>query len=99
VQGSSVADENLRREHRQRVLKGASIIGDVNTSEISCTVRNMHSKGAELRVPVDVVVPDDFLLYIPNDAKGYRSIVRWRVKDRIGVEFLAEEAKPHWHYG
>ncbi len=94
-----MTDENLRREHRQRVLKGASIIGDVNTSEISCTVRNMHSKGAELRVPADVVVPDDFLLYIPTDAKGFRSVVRWRTKDRVGVEFLAEEAKPHWHYG
>ncbi|MFN3765658.1 MAG: PilZ domain-containing protein [Aliihoeflea sp.] len=94
-----MTDENARLEHRQRVLKGASILGDVNTSEISCTIRNMHSKGAELRVPVDVVVPDDFLLYVPTDAKGYRAAVRWRVRDRIGVEFLGEEPKPHWHYG
>ena len=94
-----MTDENLRREHRQRVLKGASIIGDVNTSEISCTIRNMHANGAELRVPADVIVPDDFLLYISTDAKGYRSVVRWRTGDRIGIEFLAEEPKPHWHYG
>ncbi|MCO6392301.1 PilZ domain-containing protein [Aliihoeflea aestuarii] len=94
-----VNDDNLRAEHRQRALKGASIIIDINTSEIACTVRNIHSRGAELRIPAEVQVPDNFLLYIPTDAKGYRSVVRWRAGNRMGVEFLAEEPKPHWHYG
>src|SRR5262245_28396347 len=88
-----------QREHRRRVLKGAAILTDVNTSEISCTVRNMHERGAELRVPLGVHIPDEFLLYVPVDGIGYRSVVRWRVQRRIGVEFVGTEPKPHWHYG
>lgn len=91
--------DNLRRQHRQRVLKGASIIIDINTSEIACTIRNMHSNGAELRIPAEVPIPDNFLLYITADAKGYRAVVRWRAGNRVGVEFVAEELKPRWHYG
>lgn len=88
-----------RREHRSRVLKGAAILVDINTSEISCTVRNMHSHGAELRVPLGANIPQEFLLYVPVDHIGYRSVVRWRSGDRIGVIFTGTEPKPHWHYG
>lgn len=88
-----------KREHRNRVLKGASIITGVNNSEISVTIRNMHAGGAELRVGVDARIPERFLLYVPVDGIGYRSVVRWRRNDRIGVMFEGTEAKPHWHYG
>ena len=87
------------REHRKRVLKGASILQGIDQSEIACTVRNMHEHGAELIVPPTAAVPDTFLLYVPTDGIGYRSQVRWRRGDRIGVQFLGREAKPSWHYG
>jgi hypothetical protein len=87
------------RQHRQRVLKGASILGDVNTSEVTCTVRNMHASGAELLVPDGIVVPSEFLLYVPIDGIGYRCVVRWRRPGRIGVMFTGTEPKPTWHYG
>lgn len=81
------------------MLKGASILQGINDSEIKVTVRNMHANGAELRVPLGVQIPAEFLLYIPIDAAGYRSVVRWRYGDRIGVQFMSREPKPHWHYG
>ncbi len=87
------------REHRQRVLKGASILTGINNSEIRCTVRNMHDGGAELRISVGSIVPGEFLLYVPIDEIGYKSVVRWRHGDRIGVMFVGTEPKPHWHYG
>lgn len=93
------ADTEHRREHRQRVLKGASILSGIGKSEIACTIRNMHTKGAELRVPADVAVPSEFLLYVPLDGIGYRAVVRWRREGRIGVEFTGTEPKPRWHYG
>lgn len=93
------AESEHRRERRQRVLKGASILQGINDSEIKVTVRNMHANGAELRVPLGVQIPAEFLLYIPIDAAGYRSVVRWRYGDRIGVQFMSREPKPHWHYG
>ena len=48
--------EHREREHRQRVLKGATIITSIHTSEIPCVIRNQHANGAELKVAADVVV-------------------------------------------
>jgi hypothetical protein len=87
------------REHRKRVLKGASILQGIGKSEIRCTVRNMHKQGAELVLPPSTVVPDEFLLYVATDGIGYRASVRWRNGDRVGVEFQGTEPKPSWHYG
>jgi hypothetical protein len=88
-----------RRKRRQRVLKGASILQTINDNEIKVTVRNMHDEGAELLVPVGVQIPLEFLLYVPADGTGYRSTVRWRDGDRVGVHFTGREPKPRWHYG
>lgn len=87
------------RERRPRVLKGGSILNGINNSEISCTIRNMHETGAELRVGIEALVPSRFLLYVPLDGKAYNAEIRWRVGDRMGVHFLGETEKPHWHYG
>ncbi|TPN81519.1 PilZ domain-containing protein [Mesorhizobium sp. CU2] len=94
-----MAEDHNRSQHRQRVLKGATIITGVTNSEVKCTVRNMHSKGAELKVPIEARVPDEFLLYVPIDGIGYKAVVRWRREDRMGVEFVGTEPKPRWHYG
>jgi hypothetical protein len=87
------------REKRRRVLKGATIILTNNQSEIRCTVRNQHNEGAELHVPGLIALPVEFLLYIPLDGQAYRSVVRWRKGERIGVEFTGTEPKPRRHYG
>ena len=87
------------REHRRRVLKGASILLGIKHSEIRCVVRNMHDKGAQIELPPSTVVPDEFLLYISVDEIAYRCTIRWRRGDRIGVSFKGTEPKPHWHYG
>jgi len=93
------SDAEKRFEHRKRVLKGACIIGSVTTSEIRCTVRNMHARGAELVVPPEARIPSEFLLYVGVDGMAYRCELRWRRNDRCGVRFLGTEPKPHWHYG
>jgi hypothetical protein len=87
------------RQRRQRVLKGASILIDVDTSEVTCTIRNMHDSGAELRVPIGAPIPNEFLLYVPADGIGYQATVRWRTADRVGVSFSGTAPKPRWHYG
>lgn len=87
------------REHRRRVLKRASILVDIDTSEIACTVRNQTENGAELQVPLGIQAPDEFLLYVPLDRTAYTCAVRWRRDDRLGVEITGTAPKPHWHYG
>ncbi|UCI05348.1 PilZ domain-containing protein [Mesorhizobium sp. B1-1-8] len=95
-------DENAgepRREHRQRVLKGGTIITGIQNSEVSCTIRNQNSGGAELKVAPESRVPDRFLLYVPVDGVAYRTEVRWRRNGRVGVRFTGTEPKPKLHYG
>ena len=96
---SEPTDPEKPRVHRQRVLKGGSILSGINNSAINCTIRNMHRNGAELRVPLDARIPQEFLLYVPVDGVGYRAFVRWRKLDRVGVAFSGTEPKPSWFYG
>jgi len=72
-------------------LSRASILTDIDSSGISCAVRNMSAEGAELIVPVEAPVPAAFLLYVPIDGVAYRSHLRWRRKDRYGVSFSGKE--------
>ncbi|RVD67214.1 PilZ domain-containing protein, partial [Mesorhizobium sp. M4A.F.Ca.ET.029.04.2.1] len=37
--------------------------------------------------------------YVPVDGVAYRSEVRWRRNDRVGVQFCGTEPKPKLHYG
>ena len=96
---SDESGSHERKLHRQRVLKGATILNGISHSEVTCTVRNMHQHGAELRVPLESPVPASFLLYVPVDGIAYQCALRWRSGGRVGVEFLGTAAKPHWHYG
>ena len=93
------SESENRRKHRPRVLKGATIILSNNVSEIACTVSNQHDGGAELYVQGYLALPSDFLLYIPLAGFAYRTVVRWRKGDRIGVQFTGTEPKPRRHYG
>ena len=88
-----------RREHRQRVLKGASILNGITNSEVSCMIRNMNKGGAELRISVESRIPQEFLLYVPTDGIAYQCVLAWRAGDRVGVKFTGTAPKPHWHYG
>ena len=93
------AESEPPREYRQRVLKGGAILSGITNSVVTCTIRNMHQNGAELRVPAEARVPTEFLLYVAVDGIAYRSVLRWRKQDRCGVTFTGTEPKPHWHYG
>ena len=94
-----MSEENKRKEHRRRVLKGGTIILDKKASEISCTVRNQHEHGAELLVPLECVLTDTFLLYVAADNIAYECTLRWRKRERVGVQFTGTAPKPRLHYG
>jgi len=77
-----------RRLHpREIVLKEATIVAGPDNPAIGCSIRNQHERGAELRVPADAFVPERFLLHVPDDAATYQTVVRWRRKERLGVQF------------
>ncbi|MHB0953441.1 MAG: PilZ domain-containing protein [Allorhizobium sp.] len=87
------------RAHRPRVLKRATIIISATNSEITCTVRNMHAEGAELKIDEYAALPGSFLLYVPTDGTAYSCELCWRQRQRVGVRFHGTLPKPKWHYG
>lgn len=99
--GNAVTTESEKppRQHRPRSLKAGSILRGVNDSEVKCIIRNMHENGAELQVHLTAYVPHEFLLYVPSEKIGFRSVLRWREGERVGVMFVGREPKPPWHYG
>ena len=101
AQGHRTETEGTRapRDHRTRVLKGASIIINMAKSEIPCTLRNQHANGAELKIAGEIALPARFTLYVAADGVAYESEIRWRRGDRVGVRFLGRGPKPRLHYG
>ncbi len=91
--------EDPGRELRRRVLKQGTIIRGLNYSEAPCIIRNMSANGAELKVGVDQEVPEEFLLYVRHDGRGYRCRQCWREGTRVGIQIICVEDKPSWHYG
>ncbi len=71
----------------------------MNDSSVPCTIRNMHKDGAELQVLADAAVPDKFLLFLAVERLCYVCELRWRSRERAGVEFVGTQPKPRWYHG
>ena len=76
-----------RREARQRTFLKGRIIFNNGSSSMDCLVRDMSISGARLALSQSAVLPEAFDLYIPQKEKTYRSSLRWRRSDGIGITF------------
>jgi hypothetical protein len=76
---------SVERRHspRKRTLKGGQIVFDGKRSVIDCTVVNMSDKGASLRLPSILGVPDTFELHIGGEV--YAAWVVWKRESTLGV--------------
>ena len=81
--------DDKRTDQRRTTLKGARIVFNAGRSTITCTVRNMSSKGAKLLVTSVVGIPDTFDLVLDNDGRQPCRVV-WRTLKELGVEFRME---------
>jgi PilZ domain len=70
---------------RIRVSKGAKIY--FGASSIDCTISNLSSSGAALKVSNQIEIPDKFTLAVPADGLLLSCDVVWRKQYRIGVAF------------
>ena len=83
-----------RNEVRQRVFLKGRILFNNGASSFDCLVRDFSSTGARLAFSETTTLPDVFDLYIPQKERTYRSTLRWRRADGVGVTFADEMAKP-----
>ena len=75
---------------RTKVLRNAKIIAPRRTSVIHCTVQNITSAGACLKLANTYGVPDQFELTFEHGRTRRPCRVVWRTADLLGVSF--EEA-------
>ncbi len=80
--------QERRRAQRHRVLQKAYIIFNNRRSTLTCRVRDISAYGARLKLFEVAIVPQQFLLYLPIDARERPCEVVWRGIDQIGVKFL-----------
>jgi PilZ domain len=84
-------DRERRGVGRTRVLRNAKIIVPRRASIIYCTVQNITSGGACLKVANTYGLPETFELTFEQGRTRRACRVVWRTADSVGVAFEAEE--------
>jgi hypothetical protein len=85
--------DERRTVQRTRVLRGAKIIVPRRSPVIHCTVQNITSGGACLKVANTYGVPDTFELTFEHGRTRRNCRVVWRTHDKLGVAFIEAEEK------
>jgi hypothetical protein len=83
--------DDRRNVKRTRVLRSAKIIVPRRSPVIHCTVQNITSGGACLKLANTSGVPDTFDLTFEHGRTRRACRVAWRTHDELGVAFLGEE--------
>lgn len=85
-------DQDKRQSLRKRTLLTGSIHFIDKPSVLDCTVRNLTARGARLKLPSTIGVPDVFDLAIPSLGALHRCHVRWAELHELGVAFAPPAA-------
>ena len=81
--------DNQRKAHRQRVLKGGKILFNRHSSTINCVVRDESDGGARLKVDTILGIPDTFDLQV-MDRPARPCMVVWKSNRELGVVYVAQ---------
>lgn len=76
-----------RRAPRQRVLKSAKIAFANFLYVLDCTVRDISSTGAKLRLLSSEPVPDHFFIFFIETKTMCQAHVVWRKGKDLGIQF------------
>ena len=83
--------DDRRGVQRTKVLRNAKIIVPRRSPVIHCTVQNITSGGACLKLANTYGVPQTFDLTFEHGRTRRRCRVVWRTNDKLGVAFEGEE--------
>ena len=84
-------DDDRRAVQRTRVLRSAKIIVPRRSPVIHCTVQNITSGGACLKLANTYGVPQTFDLTFEHGRTRRSCRVVWRTDDKLGVMFENKE--------
>jgi hypothetical protein len=85
-------DDERRNVKRTRIVRSAKIIAPRSASMIHCTVQNITSGGARLKLANTFGVPQTFELTFEHGRTRRPCRVVWRTNDELGVAFESEAA-------
>lgn len=79
--------DDRRKSHRNRTLKGGRIVTNDGHSTFDCTVRNLSDEGAKLVVASIIGLPHRFDLNL-LDGRNFSCETIWHTETELGVRFL-----------
>lgn len=86
--------EEHRISPRKRTLKGGRISFANETRVVDCQIRNISATGANLIVPLTVLLPRSFTLLDLHGGTNHSVEAVWRKGERMGIRFLDVDAPP-----
>lgn len=84
----AVPEADHRSTKRARQLKSGIIVLNQRRSTLACTIRDLSSSGARLRLGSVVSLPDEFELIFVNDRKIVSVRKCWHTHPECGVMFV-----------
>jgi hypothetical protein len=87
-------DDDRRTVTRTRMVRSAKIIVPRRSPVIHCTVQNLTSGGACLKLANTYGVPETFELTFEHGRTRRACRVVWRTNEKLGVAFAEAEARP-----
>ena len=79
--------QERRAQPRHRTLKAGKIVFNHHFCVVDCTIRNLSTASASLRVPSTVGIPDDFDLLIEPERAPRACRVTWKNEHDLGIMF------------
>jgi len=92
VDADEVKTRDRRDVRRTKVLRNAKIIVPSRSPVIHCTVQNITSGGACLKLANTYGVPQNFELTFEHGRTRRPCRVIWRTADSLGVAFAGDDA-------
>ena len=80
-----------RRRHAREDIFAAAVITD-SGRHIPCAIRNISKSGAALRLADATVECPEVFTLLQLEGPQRRCRIRWRSEERVGVEFIQEDA-------
>ena len=81
-----------RREPRKRTFLKGRIVFNSGKSSMDCLVRDISDSGARIVLDETMVLPERFILEIPQKDTTFTANLRWRHEDGVGVVIDASSA-------
>lgn len=80
---------NNRRAQRKSIARDGVVVCGPGLTHFDCTIANISTTGAGIRLAIGAVVPDNLHLISMADRRAYAAMVMWRKPGAMGLKFVS----------